>query len=172
MDNRKTNIDFSSISLSGLEGIVTTGFGDAYTFISIPTYQKELNIVLGTNPYPGTLNLIVDENKAKIFLSKLKKRYIKGFKGKSKTKNLSKQILSYGGVTYYLVWIRAKVKSKYKTLRCAIIVPKKTRHPKNIIEVISTHCIRERFKLNDGDIVILTMKNPSTKVHGFFKPQN
>ena len=44
-----------------MEGIVTSGLGEGYFFMSMEHYKKEIKEKLGFEAYPGTLNLKIDE---------------------------------------------------------------------------------------------------------------
>ena len=88
---------------------------------------------LGFKAFPGTLNLKVDEIKAKNFLNHLNPVYIEEFKSKNRT---------FGGITCYKV--------KINSVKGAIVVPDRTRYSANVLELIAPLSLRKKFDLNEG----------------------
>lgn len=122
-----------------LRGIVCSGTGEGKYYMGLKHYLKEFEDKLGLAPYPGTLNLRLSSNEVGILeiLKKAKAIVVKGFKEGEKY---------FGAVRCF--------KANMKGLNCWLIIPEKTRH-KNIVEIISGECLREKFKLKDGDEVDL-----------------
>ena len=56
-----------------LEGEVTSGLGKGKYYMSKQVYQEEFDDKLGFRPFPGTLNLKVDEEERKKFEEEEKK---------------------------------------------------------------------------------------------------
>ncbi|MBS3136154.1 CTP-dependent riboflavin kinase [Candidatus Woesearchaeota archaeon] len=132
---------------AGLEGIFTeksktiigkvkSGLGEGAYYMSQDCYVREFESKLGMKPFPGTLNLNVSPADFMAFSSGEERVYISGFETKSR---------SFGGLIAY--------KSKVNGIYSAIIVPDRTSHKKDTIELISQTYFRRKFKLKDGDEV-------------------
>jgi len=114
-------------------GRVVSGGKKAAKFIAMEEYRKEFKRKIGINPYPGTLNLIVDK---KEYLSEIDGIYINGF-----TKNGKR----FGGVKCFPAII--------EHVKCAVIIPEKSKE--KYVEVISSYNLRRKLNLKDGDTVKL-----------------
>ncbi|MBI2208298.1 CTP-dependent riboflavin kinase [Candidatus Woesearchaeota archaeon] len=119
---------------TALHGIVSTGVGDGAFFMSLEPYMLSMEKKLGYAPFKGTLNLKVDKQQAKKFISSLDLIKIGGFK---------KGIKQFGKVYCYPCMINQ--------IKCAIIIPEFTRYGLDIVEVISEFNLREILNLKDGD---------------------
>ncbi|MDD3042034.1 MAG: winged helix-turn-helix domain-containing protein/riboflavin kinase [Methanosarcinaceae archaeon] len=127
-----------------LEGTVLTGLGEGQYYIGIPGYKKQFEEKLNFEPFPGTLNLQLDENSAsrRERLREGSAVQINGFNDGER---------SYGGGKCYRV--------KVCGIEAALIVPDRTHYPADLIEIISPIKLREALGLKDGDRVnILIVK--------------
>ncbi len=120
-----------------IDGEVTTGLGKAAYFLSQDFYTKEFEKNLGFIPYPGTLNIVVDEQ----HLDEINKI-------KDECENLIKPDTEFGAVKFIEAILNDKING-------AIVFPAKTTHEENYLEFISECKLRDEFNLNDGDIVRL-----------------
>ena len=118
-----------------IEGEVTTGLGKAAYFLSQEFYTSEFKKNLGFVPYPGTLNIIVDEQ----HLDEINKI-------KDECENLIKPDTEFGAVKFIEAILNDKING-------AIVFPAKTSHKENYLEFISECRLRDELNLNDGDIV-------------------
>jgi len=125
-----------------LEGIVVTGLGKGAIFMSIDHYKKEFKDKLGFDPFPGTLNLTVNNEQTSI-LKNIEPIRIESFKKDEKT---------FGGVSCY--------KIKINNNDGAIIVPDLTEHDEDMIEIISPVNLKSELKIKDGDKVKIQLINP------------
>ncbi|MEK6973470.1 MAG: DUF120 domain-containing protein [archaeon] len=119
-------------------GEVILGLGRAKQFLEMPEYKKQFLDKLNFGPFPGTLNLKVDEKELNEFLLEKEKRIIEDFEKNGK---------KFGSVVCY--------KIKIGNIPAAIIFPKKSKHAKNVIEIISYVNITKLLKLKIGDKVRL-----------------
>lgn len=127
-----------------LEGIVVDGLGEGRYYMQIPYYKEKIKEVLGFVPYPGTLNVKLNSEsytKRLKLIPELGLR-IEGFRDAERF---------YGGATLFPTKINGFEKS-------AIIIPDRTSHPKDIIEVISPAYLRAELGLKNGSKVILEVK--------------
>jgi len=128
-----------------LEGSVFTGLGEGAYYLQIPHYAREFEEKLGFRPYPGTLNIRLsgrDQVLRRLMVEKAADIEIESF---------SDERRSYGGARC----IRALMNGKEEVV---IIFAERTHYPKEVVEVIAPICLRERFKLRDGDRVTLKVK--------------
>ena len=116
-----------------LKGIVTTGLGKAAFFLNQDFYKTQFTDKLGFTPFPGTLNLIIDESK----LDDIKLM-------KNSCKNTIKPDEGFGGVKY----INATLE---KEIVGAIVFPDKTTHTENYLEFIAEDKLRDKCGFKDGD---------------------
>ncbi|WP_297983563.1 DUF120 domain-containing protein [uncultured Methanobrevibacter sp.] len=122
-----------------ITGIVTTGLGKAAFFLGQDFYKNQFNEKCGFTPFPGTLNLIVEEDK----LDDIRLM-------KNSCKNVIKPDQGFGGVKYIKAHINERIVG-------AIVFPDKTTHDENYLEFISKDKLREKYNFKDGDKVILTI---------------
>ena len=118
-----------SLSLRGvivLEGIVTSGLGEGYLFMSMEHYKKEIKNKLGFDAYPGTLNLKIKEDQF-ISLKKFNPIKIKGCKKNNEV---------FGGISCY--------KAKINNINGALIIPDINKHKKDIIEFIAPFNLKSK----------------------------
>ncbi len=120
-----------------LKGIVTTGLGKAAYFLGQDFYKNQFMDKCGFTPFPGTLNLIVDEEK----LDDIRLM-------KNSCKNVIKPDEGFGGVKY----IRAILNEE---IIGAIVFPDKTTHTENYLEFISKDKLRDKYGFEDGDVLKL-----------------
>lgn len=120
-----------------LKGIVTTGLGKAAYFLGQDFYKNQFMDKCGFTPFPGTLNLIVDEEK----LDDIRLM-------KNSCKNVIKPDEGFGGVKYIKATLNEKIVG-------AIVFPDKTTHTENYLEFISKDKLRDKYGFKDGDILKL-----------------
>ncbi|WP_457611974.1 DUF120 domain-containing protein [Methanocaldococcus sp.] len=122
-------------------GKVVSGLGEGKKFLSIKKYKEDIKKLLGFEPYEGTLNLElpfeIDESNYKYF----------------ETEDFILNNKKYFGVK--LIPVKILVKD-YK-IDGAILIPKKTYHKKNIVEIIAPIKLRD-LGVKDGDEVKVIIK--------------
>ncbi len=119
-----------------LSGKVITGLGEGQYYISLEGYRTQFQEKLGFDPYPGTLNIKLDQQSIE-----LRKRInanikISGFTDRNRT---------FGSGSCFNVMI--------SDMRCAVITPERTHYPEDIIEVIAPVNLREYLNIKDGSAV-------------------
>lgn len=127
---------FSLKATESIVGAVKTGIGEGAYYVSRPGYLKQFRELLGFKPFPGTLNLIIDQAALQRFLAGLGEAKLKGFKTKER---------SFGSISAFRVCV-----GKH---RAAIIFPERSSHPKNEIEVIAKVSLRAKMNLKEGSKV-------------------
>ena len=119
-----------------MKGRLRGGIERGRLFLSMPAYKKRIERAAGFKPFEGTLNLEVNQKELESFLKKLREVKIPGFED-------GKHV--YGSLSLYNVSCFGE--------KAAIIMPSKTEHPPNIIEVIGPVKFREKFGLKEGNTV-------------------
>jgi len=139
---RKTELDkiFSSKKRIKLSGKTQSGLGEGKYYVNLSGYQKQFKKKLGKKIFPGTLNLKIKELELNEFLSSKEKILVTGF---------STEKRSFGPALLFKVKVNGLVDG-------AIIVPERTNHPSDIIEVISPFFLRKKLKLKDNYLVSLS----------------
>ncbi|MBS7655278.1 DUF120 domain-containing protein [Candidatus Bathyarchaeota archaeon] len=126
-----------------LEGKIFTGLGEGAYYISQPKYREQFIEKLGFNPYPGTLNVKIEEEYLKkVFLIKsYPSIIIEGFVNNKRT---------FGPVKCYKAVLEGKIE-------CAVISAMRTHYKDDVLEIIAPVNLREALKLKDGDKINFTV---------------
>ncbi len=109
-------------------GVVIKGMSKGALFVAMPFYQKQFKKKLGFKPFPGTLNLRVTP-RVKREIGKQNGIKISGKKGNGSAKCFAVEISG---------------------LQCFVIIPTKSMHPANTIEVLSRYNLRKKLHLRNG----------------------
>jgi len=126
-----------------LSGTVTTGMGEGKHYISLPGYERQFESKLGYVPFPGTLNLELDEEsiRARGELSAQASVPIESWEDGDRT---------FGAATCYPAQMTA---GDDRAEPVHVIVPDRTHHDEGNIEVIAPEKLREELGVDDGDTV-------------------
>ena len=132
----KKNLELSpSIVLSGK---LVSGLGEGAYYMSLKGYTKQFIKKSGYIPYPGTLNIRLDNKKFSQMINQLDEDFIS-----IKIDSFSDKNRTYGWVKCY----DAKLNNSYD---CKLIRLERTHHDSSIIEFISKHNLRKTGKLKTG----------------------
>ena len=115
-----------------MQGKVISGLGRAGYFLGREDYSRQFREKLGFIPFPGTLNVLLDQP----FPASAPSVTILGFYEKEK---------SFGACQCYRIRING--------LDAVAIRPEKSSHPPELIEVIAPLNLRRALNLKDGDTV-------------------
>jgi riboflavin kinase len=152
-----------------LSGEVSSGLGRAHVFMAQPHYQDQFREILGAKAWPGTLNVRVDETMLSHYIALRQKAGIDTLdapdhaRATAKTLDVSPYTLirirgflrdgvSFGGASAF----KGMIEHDGVNIECALLIPDLTRHV-DVIEIISTEFLRERFHLNDGDRITVSL---------------
>ncbi len=129
-------LKYFKITSITLVGYVTSGLGEGAFYLSLEGYRRGFEKNLGFSPYLGTLNIKLEPESIyrRRYLDALPGIYIPGFSNGFRT---------YGGVKAF----RARVGD----VEAAVIIPERTHHSIDVIEVIAPVKLREVLNLKDGD---------------------
>jgi riboflavin kinase len=120
-------------------GKVVTGLGEGKYYMSIPPYRKEMKKKLCFDPFLGTLNMKLNpENLSR-------REVLNSLKGISIEAHYfqGRKLLS---AKCFPALISGKIKG-------AVIIPERTHHGEDILEVISPLNLRKALSLKDGQTV-------------------
>jgi riboflavin kinase len=123
-----------------ISGKVVDGLRDGRYYLSQKEYKKNISEKLGFEPYPGTLNIKLDNHKIKEILQKMSGIEIEGFK---------KDDRIFGSIKCF--------KSKIKGTDVSIIIPERSHYGSDVLEIISSFNLRKKLKLKNGDEVVVNV---------------
>ena len=121
------------------KGTVFSSNSEGRNFISLPWVKRQIQEKLGFTPYSGTLNIRLTKEsvRQKKLLKKAEKFEVCPEKG-------------YCTGTL--------IEAHMEGLKCGIVLPQVPNYPKDVLEVISAWNLRERFKIEDGSEVCVTVR--------------
>lgn len=128
-----------------LKGRVSTGMGEGKYYLSLKPYREAIRKLIGSDVFPGTLNISLDG------LSAIKFRSLSGFPG-MEIKPFSAEGRSFGGAKLF----RARIGEE----PVHVIIPQRT-HYRDTLEVISKKKLREALGLSDGCTVEVVVEVPA-----------
>jgi riboflavin kinase len=120
-----------------LSGTVITGLGEGGYYLSQEGYLKQFQEMLGFRPYPGTLDIKLDEGSLGLreMLFRMPMEEVKGFRTEER---------EFGPVKF----VRAKIGKN----AAAVIFPARTHHS-DVVELIAPVNLRKSLGLRDGSRV-------------------
>ncbi len=121
-----------------LEGVVMAGLGEGRYYLSRPGYTRQFMASLGFCPYPGTLNVKLNEPFDPPSQQAIR---IAGFEEAGRT---------FGKCSCFKIRING--------IQGAIVLPEKSSHRPDVVEIIAPFNLRELLCLQDGDEVELVLQ--------------
>ncbi|MBN2042744.1 MAG: CTP-dependent riboflavin kinase [Candidatus Aenigmarchaeota archaeon] len=121
-------------------GTVFTGDGEGKYYMSLKGYADQIREKMGFVPYKGTLNLRLGTR------TEIEEKNVMARSGGIVLEGFSDGERSFGEVRCFPCRING-------TLCGAVIIPKRTHYPKDIIEIISKENLRKRFSIKNGDTI-------------------
>jgi riboflavin kinase len=123
-----------------LKGTLVSGMGEGAYYMGLKGYTKQFQSKIGYVPFPGTLNVRLDQ--------KVHQEAIKQFETLNgvKIKSFSDGKRTYG-------WVKCFNAKLNNSTNCELIMLERTHHDDSIIELISKLCLRKTAKLKDGSKV-------------------
>lgn len=128
-----------------LRGKVVAGLGVGRLFVTKHVYYLVLTEILGEEPCPGTLNLETDLTIEEIERSCPARR----------VKTATLDGVTLGGFRY---WLGSLIESSGKKINVVVLRPDLSRHKSNVVEVVSSRCLRECLGIDSGDYVDLELR--------------
>jgi len=116
-----------------LVGRVFTGQGEGRRYVELAWVKQQVKEKLGFDPYPGTLNLRLNEETAKrrVMLEKDAKLRL---------------CYSEGYCTGLLF------KASVDDVACGVVIPQVEDYPENVLEVVAPVNLKHKLRLRDGDL--------------------
>ena len=128
-----------------IKGILASGMGEGAYYMGLKGYTKQFKSKIGYVPFPGTLNLRIDQ--------KIHQEAIKQFVSLN---GIMIKSFSDGKRTYG--WVKCFPAKLNNSIDCNLILLERTHHDNSVVELISKTSIRKSAKLKDGSKV--TIKIP------------
>jgi riboflavin kinase len=127
-----------------LEGVVVDGMGEGKHYISVDGYQEQFQEKLGYKPFPGTLNVELGEAsiRTRSQLRGLEPIRITGWEGDDRT---------FGAVYCY----PARVEADSTYTGAHLIVPERTHHDEDQVELLAPDELRDALELETNDEVTI-----------------
>ncbi len=124
-----------------ISGTIISGLGEGRYYMSFLEYKKQIKEKIGFIPYKGTLNI-------KLLSSEIAKKtyYIKNFEPVI-INGFKKGERTFGDLFIYPCTLNG--------IKCALVIPLRTHHPSEIIEIISAINLKNKLMKKDGDKVKL-----------------
>ena len=123
-----------------LEGKLVSGMGEGAYYMSLDGYKRQFRGAIGYVPFPGTLNVLLDQPHHAMTAERLDAMdgvLINGFSDGRRT---------YG-------WVRCFAATVNSSIACHVIRLERTHHDPDTVEIISSVCIRDAGMLDDGSPV-------------------
>ena len=137
----------SSLSYVQIQGTLVSGMGEGAYYMSLKGYTKQFKSKIGYVPFPGTLNVKIDNKTHQATVNQL-----------DRMDGVLIQRFSDGKRTYG--WVKCFQAKLNQSIDCQLIILERTHHDKSIIELISKDCIRKSAKLKDGAKVTISIPIP------------
>ncbi|MCD2201683.1 CTP-dependent riboflavin kinase [Halobacterium sp. KA-4] len=122
-------------------GTVTSGMGKGQHFVSLSGYAEQFEERLGYKPYPGTLNVDLDEGRGRDDLEQFEGIPIDAWETNGTT---------YGSATCYRAGIEADGE-RYEPVH--VLVPDRTDHDIDVLELLAPEELRDILNLHDGTTI-------------------
>ena len=125
-------------------GVIVSGFGEGKYYLSFEEYKSQIKEKFGFSPYAGTLNVRLSPAQLaakSAFLRNAEPVMINGFK---------KEGRNFGDLFAYSCLVDGT--------EAALIVPARTHHPPEIIELVAPANLKSALKKKDGESVKIALR--------------
>ncbi len=133
-------IEYSRVDAIGFGGTVVSGSGEGKYYVGQEEYFLQFHEKLGFRPFLGTLNIRLKnahDIKAKGEMERMKHVTISGFRRENR---------SFGDIHSYPCVINRRI-------RGAVIMPERTHHPPDVVEIIAPVDLRKALPAKENDYV-------------------
>jgi riboflavin kinase len=126
-----------------IKGIIANGSGKGKFYLSQKEYKKQFQDKVGFDPYPGTLNIKLNREavEKRRQLLQMDPVIIEGFE---------KQGREFGDLFLY--------KAKINKEACAVVLPLRTRHGEETIEIAAPFNLRKKLGKKQGNSIVLEIE--------------
>ena len=125
-----------------LNGSVISGLGEGAYYMSLNGYTKQFKVKIGYVPFPGTLNIKLNQLQATQIIQQL-----------DDLESVIIDPFSDGKRTYG--WVKCFRATLNNSIKCELIRLERTHHNNSIIELISKNNLRKTSKLKTGSKVTI-----------------
>ena len=136
----------SSLDLSPshieLNGSVISGLGEGAYYMSLKGYTKQFKVKIGYVPFPGTLNLKLNQLQSTQIIQQL-----------DEIDSITLDPFSDGKRTYG--WVKCFHATLNNSIKCELIRLERTHHDDSVIELISKNNLRKIARLKTGSKVTI-----------------
>jgi len=132
----------SSPSYVELKGTLVSGMGEGAYYMSLKGYTKQFEKKIDYIPFPGTLNIKLNQ-----------KKYTEAVRQFDALDGILIDGFSDGKRTYG--WVKCFKAKLNKSVDCELIRLERTHHDPSIIELISKRNIRKTAKISDGSKITI-----------------
>ena len=132
----------SSPSHLVLNGSVISGLGEGAYYMSLNGYTKQFKEKIGYVPFPGTLNIKLNQRQATQIIQQL-----------DDLDNTIIDPFSDGKRTYG--WVKCFHVTLNNSIKCELIRLERTHHDNSVIELISKNSLRKTARLKTGSKVTI-----------------
>ncbi len=130
-----------------ITGTLVSGMGEGAYYMGLKGYTKQFKSKIGYVPFPGTLNVRIDQ-----------KKYQEAIKQFVNLNGIKIKSFSDGKRTYG--WVKCFPAKLNNSISCNLILLERTHHDNSVVELISKTCLRKTAKLKeDSKIKIKIMIN-------------
>ena len=157
----KISMEESHIKPMIFKGNIVTGMGEGAYYMSLEGYKKQFQHKLGYKPFPGTLNVKIEDKSymnSRKDLINYPSIYIDGFKNPDRT---------FGWVRCYPATISQDPTFRQEEFDsqshdyCSevhVLLLERTHHNNNLLEVIGPLNLKESCNLQNGDSVVIKIR--------------
>ena len=132
----------SSPSYLELNGSVISGLGEGAYYMSLNGYTKQFKVKIGYIPFPGTLNIKLNQLQATQIIQQL-----------DDLDSIIIDPFSDGKRTYG--WVKCFHATLNDSIKCELIRLERTHHDNSVIELISKNNLRKIARLKTGSKVTI-----------------
>jgi len=132
----------SSPSHLVLNGSVISGLGEGAYYMALNGYTKQFKVKIGYVPFPGTLNIKLNQHQATQIIQQL-----------DDLDNTIIDPFSDGKRTYG--WVKCFHVTLNNSIKCELIRLERTHHDNSVIELISKNSLRRTARLKTGSKVTI-----------------
>ena len=119
-------------------GMVFTGQGEGRKYVELEWVKQQVKEKLGFDPYPGTLNLRLNEEN-------VKRRVLV-------ERSAELRLCHSEGYCTGLLF-----EASLDGESCGVVIPQVEEYPKNVLELMASVNLKQKLQLRDGDLVTVTV---------------
>ena len=121
-----------------VKGRVFTGRGEGKKYVELEWVKQQVKEKLGFDPYPGTLNLRLNEE------------------------NVKHRVLLERGAELRLCHSQGyctglMFKAALDGMACGVVIPQVEDYPDDVLEVVASVNLKQKLRLRDDDLVTVTV---------------